>query len=172
MRNCAASAPQATRNADSSMLGKVHTAASAVPPACIAGTSSFKSRMGWANMTKEREHGTRPHEVREPAQLPRIAHRADRGAYSIPDARPRNARAARGGPQARGTPADAGARGSFAQMADARIRHGRRGRDRRRAVQRKAREHDLRARYRDLLDVRAPHAPVFRQGARRLSAER
>src|SRR5437016_8923426 len=46
MRNCAASAPQATRNADSSMLGKVHSAASAVPPACVTRASSFRNRTG------------------------------------------------------------------------------------------------------------------------------
>src|SRR5712691_12983840 len=46
MRNCAASAPHATRNADNNMLGNVHSAASAVPPACVAETSSFRNRMG------------------------------------------------------------------------------------------------------------------------------
>src|SRR6267378_6639322 len=46
MRNCAASAPQATRKADSSMLGKVHSAPSAVPPACVAEASSFRNRTG------------------------------------------------------------------------------------------------------------------------------
>src|SRR3982750_3839830 len=44
MRNCAASAPQATRKADSSMPGKVHSAESAVPPAWSAGASSFRNR--------------------------------------------------------------------------------------------------------------------------------
>src|SRR5258706_2368122 len=46
MRNCAASAPQATRNADANMLGNVQSAASAVPPACVAERSSFRHRMG------------------------------------------------------------------------------------------------------------------------------
>src|SRR6266511_4371483 len=46
IRNCAASAPQATRNAESRMLGKVHSAASAEPPACIRAASSFRSRTG------------------------------------------------------------------------------------------------------------------------------
>src|SRR5258706_10856304 len=46
MRNCAASAPHATRNADNNMLGNVHNAASAVPPACVAERSSFRNRMG------------------------------------------------------------------------------------------------------------------------------
>src|SRR4029077_20751998 len=46
MRNCAASAPQATRNADRSMLGNVHSAASEVPPACVAEASSFRNRTG------------------------------------------------------------------------------------------------------------------------------
>src|SRR5258708_126535 len=46
MRNCAASAPHATRNADNNMLGNVHRAASAVPPACVAGPGIFRNRMG------------------------------------------------------------------------------------------------------------------------------
>src|SRR5206468_12034396 len=48
MRNWAASAPQATRNADNSMLGKVHRAESALPPACSTGggASSFRNRTG------------------------------------------------------------------------------------------------------------------------------
>src|SRR6266567_7001506 len=49
MRNCAASAPQATRNADRSMLGKVQSAASAAPPPCIAEASSFRNRTGVQN---------------------------------------------------------------------------------------------------------------------------
>src|SRR5437773_675933 len=46
IRNCAASAPQATRNAETRMLGKVQSADSAEPPAWIAAASSFKSRTG------------------------------------------------------------------------------------------------------------------------------
>src|SRR5258708_15103957 len=46
MRNCAAYATQATRNADANMLGNVQSAASAVPPACVAERSSFRHRMG------------------------------------------------------------------------------------------------------------------------------
>src|SRR6266700_3504119 len=49
MRNCAASAPQATRNADRSMLGNVQSAASAAPPPCIAEASSFRNRTGVQN---------------------------------------------------------------------------------------------------------------------------
>src|SRR6266566_4183148 len=41
MRNCAASAPQATRNADARMLGNVHRADSAVAPAVDTKASSF-----------------------------------------------------------------------------------------------------------------------------------
>src|SRR5438552_15106829 len=55
MRNCAASAPQATRNADSSMLGNVQSAASAAPPPCIAAASSFRVRTGVQD-TMAREH--------------------------------------------------------------------------------------------------------------------
>src|SRR5436309_11541210 len=49
MRNCAASAPQATRNADGSMLGNGQSAASAAPPPCIAEASSFRNRTGVQN---------------------------------------------------------------------------------------------------------------------------
>src|SRR6266550_2098725 len=76
MRNCAASAPQATRNAESSMAGKVHSAASAVPPACVAWASSFRNRTG-----AQTYHGTRQDEIGEPAQLPRVAYGADGGAH-------------------------------------------------------------------------------------------
>src|SRR5438093_10920414 len=55
MRNCAASAPQATRKADSSMLGNVQSAASAAPPPCIAAASSFRDRTGVQD-TMVREH--------------------------------------------------------------------------------------------------------------------
>src|SRR5438046_3930491 len=55
MRNCAASAPQATRKADSSMLGNVQSAASAAPPPCIAAASSFRVRTGVQD-TMAREH--------------------------------------------------------------------------------------------------------------------
>src|SRR5213593_1622163 len=55
MRNCAASAPQATRNADNNMLGKVHSAPSAVPPACIAEASSFRNRTGVVQDTMARD---------------------------------------------------------------------------------------------------------------------
>src|SRR5206468_10753537 len=41
MRNCAASAPHATRNADARMLGNVHSADSAEPPAVDNKASSF-----------------------------------------------------------------------------------------------------------------------------------
>src|SRR2546422_8884722 len=116
MRNCAASAPQATRNADSSMLGNVHSAARAVPPACVAVASSFRNRTG-----VQTYYGTRPNEVRELAQLPRVAHGADGGAHPVPDAGPRDARAAGGGSQARRAAADAGARRSLPEMAHPRL---------------------------------------------------
>src|SRR5213083_623254 len=66
MRNCAASAPQATRNADNSMLGNVQSAASAAPPPCIAAASSFRVRTG-VHDTMAREHFHESHtEVRPP----------------------------------------------------------------------------------------------------------
>src|SRR5215467_3259864 len=46
IRNCAASAPHATRKAESSMLGKVHSADSAEAPACETAASSFRNRTG------------------------------------------------------------------------------------------------------------------------------
>src|SRR5258708_4567666 len=42
MRNCAASAPQATRNAESRMLGNVHRADAAEPPAADREASTFR----------------------------------------------------------------------------------------------------------------------------------
>src|ERR1041385_9442511 len=79
MRNCAASAPQATRNADSSMLGKVHSAASAVPPAWNASASTFRDRTGVqvtmardkmksASLRSFHEEHTAPTEIRIPFQ--------------------------------------------------------------------------------------------------------
>src|SRR3989441_2361704 len=41
IRNCAASAPHATRNADARMLGKVHSADRAEPPATDRKASTF-----------------------------------------------------------------------------------------------------------------------------------
>src|ERR1044072_6537937 len=79
MRNCAASAPQTTRNADSSMLGKVHSAASAVPPAWSAGASSIWDRTGVhvtmardkmksASLHSFHEEHTAPTQIRIPFQ--------------------------------------------------------------------------------------------------------
>src|SRR5207249_4859412 len=56
-----------------------------LPPAS-SGRVALGVALAGANITKEREHGTRPHEVREPAQLPRIAHRGHGGPDSVPDA--------------------------------------------------------------------------------------
>src|SRR6266550_1700378 len=167
MRNCAASAPQATRNAESSMAGKVHSAASAVPPACVAWASSFRNRTG-----AQTYHGTRQDEIGEPAQLPRVAYGADGGAHPVPDARPRHVGAVGRGSHPRGAAADARPRRSVAQMAHPRLRHGGRRGHRGRPVRGDAREHDLRARHRDLLDVRAPPAAVFRARPRRLPPQR
>src|SRR6185503_12238954 len=167
MRNCAASAPQATRNADSRMLGKVQMAERAEPPACNADASSFRNRTGVQSY-----HGTRQNEVGEPTQLPRVAHGADGDSHSVPDARARNARAAGRRSDAGRVAPDAGARRGLAEVAHARLRDEGRRSHRRRAVRGEAREHDLRARHRDLLDVRAPHAAVLRAGPRGVSAER
>src|SRR2546426_3328678 len=124
------------------------------------------------------KHGTRQDEVRQPAQLPRRAHRAAaacvgaRRAHAVRESRARDARPARRGPESRGPPADAGPRRDVPQMAHPRLSHVRRGCDRRRPVQRAAREPGVRARHRDLLVVRAPPAAVLRPGACRLLAER
>src|SRR5256885_11352510 len=124
------------------------------------------------------KHGTRQDEVRQPAQLPRGAYRAaapgarGRCAHAVRESRARDARPARRRPDTRRPAADAGPRRDVPQMAHPRIPHVGRGRDRRRPVQRAAREPGVRARHRDLFLVRAPPAPLLRAGARRLPAER
>src|SRR5437899_2890065 len=50
MRNCAASAPQATRNAESRMLGNVHKADAAEPPAADREATSFRRTVAEDNL--------------------------------------------------------------------------------------------------------------------------
>src|SRR6185503_4756277 len=107
--NCAASAPQATRKADSRMLGKVHSAERAEPPAWNTAASTFRNRTGVQSY-----HGTRQNEV---------AHGAGRRAPAVPGARARDTRAAGRGSHPGGPAPDPGPRRSLAQMAHARIRH-------------------------------------------------
>src|SRR2546425_840028 len=116
------------------------------------------------------KHGTRQDEVR----LHRAAAPGARArhAHAVRKSRARDARPARRGPDSRGPPADAGPRRDVPQMAHPRLPHVRGRRDRRRALQRAARDPGVRARHRDLLPVRAPPAAVLRPGARRLPAER
>src|SRR5205823_5178789 len=82
------------------------------------------------------KHGTRQDEVRQPAQLPRRAHRAAAtrvgagGADAVPDSRARDARPARRGPEPRGPPADADPRRGVPQVAHPRLPHVGGGRDR------------------------------------------
>src|SRR5207247_11392359 len=82
------------------------------------------------------KHGTRQDEIRQPAQLPRGAHRAvasgarGRRAHVVRKSRARNARPAGRGPEPGGPPADAGPRRDLSQMAHPRLPHVRRGRDR------------------------------------------
>src|SRR3989442_4131203 len=122
--------------------------------------------------------GTRQDEVGQPAQLQGRHHGAPaacvgaRRAHAVRESRARDARPARRGPESRGPPADADPRRDVPQMAHPWLSHVRRGCDRRRAVQRAAREPGVRARHRDLLAVRAPPVAVLRPGARRLPAER
>src|SRR5712692_5531521 len=116
------------------------------------------------------KHGTRRDEVRlhraaAPGPLARHAHAVRKSCA-------RDARPAGRGPDSRGPPSDAGPRRDVAQVAHPRLPHVRGRRDRRRALQRAAREPGVRARHRDLLPVRAPPAAVLRPGARRLPAER
>src|SRR5439155_9859526 len=69
------------------------------------------------------KHGTRQDEVRQPAQLPRRAHRAAAtrvgagGADAVPDSRARDARPARRGREPRGPPADADPRRGVPEVA-------------------------------------------------------
>jgi len=60
MRNCAASAPQATRNAAARMLGNVHSADSAEPPAVDRKAVALVSRAPKiVRPRRPNKHGTR-----------------------------------------------------------------------------------------------------------------
>src|SRR5690348_5435928 len=134
MRNCAASAPQATRNAESRMLGKVQRAERADPaeaPAPSMSRSSFSAR----TCAEDRgTHGPRPDEVVLAPQLPRIPHPAQCGADSVRTTDHGNADSARRGSEPGGPPAYAAPGHRVAEEPHPRVREESRGRALRRAL--------------------------------------
>src|SRR5579862_7292282 len=152
IRNCAASAPQATRNAENRMLGKVHRAESAETD--FAAVSSFMART-WAEDSGRRgrrkgTYGARSDEIFVPPQLPRVAHAAQHGADPLRDPGERDAHADRGGPAPRGPEAHPPTRHRVPEVHHPGLRDERGRRDQRGAVQREARVDDPGPGHRDL----------------------